>query len=135
MANREYHFWVYIVASRSRQLYIGMTNSLQRRTSEHKERRAGAYAARYNIDRLVYFQHFNHFKFARAREDELKDWNRSKKLALINSFNPAWVDLSETLFDRRGEANLIPNGLGPQTADSFAALRNDSQEDKEERKR
>ena len=55
---REFHFWVYVMASRSLQLYIGMTNHLGRRVEEHKAHRLGSYTAQYNIDRLVYFEHF-----------------------------------------------------------------------------
>src|SRR5580692_3951208 len=73
---REFHFWVYIMASRSLQLYIGITNSLRRRVAEHKALIPGTYTARYNIDRLVYFEHFQYVRNAIAREKELKDWNR-----------------------------------------------------------
>ncbi|MES2391134.1 MAG: GIY-YIG nuclease family protein, partial [Acidobacteriota bacterium] len=90
-------FWVYIMASRSLQLYIGFTNSLRRRVAEHKDLHDGTYTARYNITRLVYFEHFQYVHNAIAREKELKDWNREKKLALIRSQNPTWQDLSETL--------------------------------------
>ena len=54
---RDYDFFVYIAASRSHQLYIGFTNSLRRRMAEHREHRPGAYTARYNIDRLVFYEH------------------------------------------------------------------------------
>ena len=92
---REFDFWVYIMASRSLQLYIGMTNSLRRRVDEHKAHLPGSYTARYNIDRLVYYEHFQYVHNAIAREKELKDWNRAKKLALIEEHNPTWIDLSE----------------------------------------
>ena len=92
---REYDFFVYIAASRSRQLYIGFTNGLRRRMAEHREHRPGTYTARYKIDRLVYYEHFQYVTIAIAREKELKDWNRAKKIALIESINPTWQDLSE----------------------------------------
>jgi putative endonuclease len=95
MERREYSFYVYIMASRSHQLYVGMTNSLRRRVVEHREHRPGSYTARYNIDRLVYKEHFEYILNAIARETELKDWNRRKKIALIESTNPTWRDLSE----------------------------------------
>ena len=106
----EFHFWVYIMASRSLQLYIGITNSLRRRVAEHKVLTPGTYTARYNIDRLVYFEHFQYVHNAIAREKELKDWNREKKLALIVANNPTWIDLAETW----------------RNADSSALLRNDN---------
>jgi putative endonuclease len=92
---REFHFWVYIMASRSLQLYIGMTNNFTGRVAEHKSHPPGTFTARYNIDRLVYFEHFQYVNNAIAREKELKDWNRAKKLALIATTNPTWLDLSE----------------------------------------
>jgi len=68
MPNREYHFWVYILSSRSRNLYIGMTNKLLTRTSQHKEHRTGTYTATYNIDRLVYFEFYQYAHHAIGRE-------------------------------------------------------------------
>lgn len=98
------------MASRSLQLYIGMTNNLRRRVAEHKAHRPGTYTSRYNIDRLVHCEHFQYVRNAIARETELKDWNRSRKLALILANNPTWVDLAEDW-----------------DADPFASLRNDKQ--------
>ena len=94
MPRREYHFWVYIMASRSHQLYIGFTNDLRVRISQHKELRPGTYTAQYNIDQLVYFESFGLAISAITREKELKRWNRIKKVALIVSANPTWRDLS-----------------------------------------
>ncbi len=95
MSRREYAFFVYIAATRSLQLYVGMTNSVKRRMAEHRERRAGTYTARYNIDRLVYYEHFQYVYNAIARETELKTWNRGRKIELIESVNPTWRDLAE----------------------------------------
>ena len=92
---KEFHFWVYIMASRSLQLYIGMTNNLHRRVAEHKSHHPGTYTARYNIDRLVYFEHFRYVRNAIQRETELKDRNRARKLSLIVANNPTWIDLAE----------------------------------------
>ena len=94
MPHDEHHYWVYIMASRSHQLYIGMTNNLRRRVAEHKEHRPGSYTADYNIDRLVFFQHFQYVRNAIAFEKKLKDWNRAKKIALIEEGNPVWIDLA-----------------------------------------
>jgi len=92
---RDYQFFVYILASRSRNLYVGVTNDIGLRISQHREHRADSYTARYNIDRLVYFERFHYVENAIAREKELKDWNRAKKIALIERENPTWEDLSE----------------------------------------
>jgi putative endonuclease len=95
MPLREYIFYVYILSDRSRRLYIGMTNDIVLRVTQHREHRPGTYTARYNIDRLVYFERFQYVNNAIAREKKLKDWNRAKKIALIESENPTWEDLSE----------------------------------------
>lgn len=95
MPPHEYHFWVYIMASRSLQLYIGFTNNIRVRVRQHKEHRAGTYTAQYNIDRLVYFEHFQYVRNAIRRETELKGWLRSKKLDLIRTKNPTFIDLAE----------------------------------------
>jgi putative endonuclease len=94
MAQREYNFYVYILASRSRDLYIGVTNNIHARISQHREHRPGAYTARYNIDRLVYYERFGYIRNAIARETELKDWSRDMKTALIEETNPTWEDLA-----------------------------------------
>ena len=88
MAKREYHFYVYILSSRSRTIYIGVTNALRARVLEHREKVPGTYTARYNIHRLVYVERFQYINNAIAREKELKDWNRDRKIALITSKNP-----------------------------------------------
>ena len=95
MPKREYNFYVYILASRSLQLYVGMTNSLERRMQEHRAAQPESYTARYKIGRLVYFEHTQYVLNAIARETELKGWDRERKLALVRSVNPTWIDLSE----------------------------------------
>ena len=92
---RDVTYFVYILASRSRTLYIGMTNSLLRRIAEHKDGSASEFTKKYNIHRLVYYEAFQHVNDAIRRETQLKGWRRSKKIALIESSNPAWADLAE----------------------------------------
>ena len=87
-------YWVYIVASRSRRLYIGVTNDLDRRIAEHRGRRAGAFTARYAIDRLVHFEEHSQIVDAIAREKTLMGWRREKKLRLIEQANAGWRDLA-----------------------------------------
>ena len=87
-------FQVYILSSKSRTLYIGMTGDLQTRVYEHKTKVRDGFTAKYNIDRLVYFEEFTDPRQAFERERELKTWFRERKVALIESFNPTWEDLS-----------------------------------------
>ncbi|HUD22770.1 MAG TPA: GIY-YIG nuclease family protein [Acidobacteriaceae bacterium] len=97
MAKRDYEFFVYMLASRSRTLYIGVTGDLRVRVLQHRVKRPGTFTARYNIARLVYFERFQYIHNAIAREKELKDWNRARKVVLIESVNPTWVDLAKDL--------------------------------------
>ncbi|QMV20224.1 GIY-YIG nuclease family protein [Granulicella sp. 5B5] len=94
---REYEFFVYILASRSRTRYVGVTNDLRVRVLQHRQRVPGSFTARYNITRLVYFERFQYIASAIEREKELKDWNRSRKIALIENSNPTWGDLAADL--------------------------------------
>lgn len=86
--------FVYIVASSSRTLYIGVTNNLERRIWEHRNKVLGGFTAKYNVSRLVYVEPYPWIDDAIAREKQLKNWNRTKKIALIERENPAWEDLS-----------------------------------------
>jgi putative endonuclease len=87
---------VYIMASASGVLYIGVTNDIERRVFEHKQKRIPGFSARYNVQKLVYFEAFGDVRAAIAREKQLKGWLRSRKVALIESTNPQWKDLSPT---------------------------------------
>jgi putative endonuclease len=88
-------YYVYIMASLSGTLYVGMTNNLKRRVYEHKRGLVEGFTKKYNITRLVHFEETNDVQSAIAREKEIKKWRRSKKIALIGSLNPRWQDLSE----------------------------------------
>ena len=72
-----------------------MTSQLQRRVDQHKQHRFGGFTGQYNISRLVYYERFNDIRDAIAREKQIKRWRREKKIALIKSTNPTWIDLSE----------------------------------------
>jgi putative endonuclease len=87
-------YYVYIMANRSRTLYTGVTNDLQRRVYEHKQKLVPGFTSRYNIDRLVYFEATPDVRSAIEREKQIKGWLRAKKIKLIESMNPAWEDLS-----------------------------------------
>ena len=90
--------YVYILASKSGVLYIGVTNRLSRRTIEHRQKLADGFTKRYNVTRLVHWQRFGDIRSAIVREKQIKGWLRSKKVALIESTNPGWIDLAEGYF-------------------------------------
>jgi putative endonuclease len=94
---REHEFFVYILSSRSRQLYVGITNDLIRRVSEHKVGTNRGFTKRYAVMRLVYYERFQYVNNAIAREKELKDWRRELKVRLIEAENPTWEDLAADL--------------------------------------
>ena len=92
-------YYVYIMASMSRALYTGIISDLVRRVQEHKNLLApGSFTARYTITRLVYFETTSDVNSAISREKQIKAWRRGKKLALIESLNPDWADLSAEWF-------------------------------------
>ena len=93
-------YFVYIMTNRSKTLYTGVTNNLIRRVREHKMGTGSCFAARYKVDRLVYFERFKDVHNAIDREKRIKGWLRVKKIALIVSVNPAWRDLSQEWFER-----------------------------------
>jgi putative endonuclease len=93
-------YFVYIMANRSKTLYVGVTNNLMRRVREHNERTASGFTAKYKLDRLVYFERFQDVHNAIEREKRIKGWLRVKKIALIVSMNPSWRDLSEEWYER-----------------------------------
>jgi putative endonuclease len=97
MSDRVYS--TYIVASRSRTLYIGVTGDLQRRVFQHKWKEFEGFSARYNCDRLIWFEHYQEVGLAIARETQLKKWSRAKKIVLIERMNPGWADLSRNWYD------------------------------------
>jgi putative endonuclease len=93
-----HHYHVYILASRSGALYIGVTCDLPRRIAQHRAGTASAHTRRYRIHRLVHVETAGDIHAAIAREKELKGWRRDKKLSLIRMTNPAWDDLAEPWF-------------------------------------
>lgn len=92
--SRVYRFFVYIMSSEWRTIYVGMTNDLARRVWEHKRKLVKGFTARYDIDRLVYFEEYEQVTQAIAREKQIKGWKRFKKVGLIDSMNPEWKDLA-----------------------------------------
>jgi putative endonuclease len=93
----EKSYVVYILASRSRNLYTGITGNFNRRLVEHKHGLIPGFTRRYRIHRLVYFEVFAHVRDAIRREKQIKSWRREKKVALINRENPTGEDLAASL--------------------------------------
>jgi putative endonuclease len=88
-------YYVYIMTNRSRTLYTGVTNNLMRRVYEHKNKLTDGFTKKYNITKLVYYESTPEITSAIAREKQIKGWLRKRKVALIESANPHWKDLSE----------------------------------------
>ncbi len=98
-------YFVYILASRSRRLYVGVTNDLERRLFEHKNKLADGFTKQYQIDRLVHFEETSDVTSAIEREKQIKGWLRDKKIALVESGNPTWEDLSEAWYKPSSKAD------------------------------
>jgi putative endonuclease len=103
-------YYVYILSSRSRTLYTGVTNDLIRRIAEHREGLASSFTAKYRIHRLVYFESFRDVRSAITREREIKYWARAKRVELIAATNPTWEDLAAEWFPS------YPRKAGPSLA-------------------
>ncbi len=93
MTRRRYY--VYILASAARVLYVGMTNNLDRRMWEHENKEFEGFTAKFNFCRLVYFESFDDVRKAIDREKQIKRWRREKKIWLIESINPDWHDMNQ----------------------------------------
>ena len=91
-----YNFYVYIITNKNKTvLYTGVTNNLKRRLQEHKEKiNASSFSARYNLEFLLYYEHFGWIQLAIAREKEIKNLTREKKLNLIKEMNPEFEFLN-----------------------------------------
>jgi putative endonuclease len=87
-------YYVYIMTNRSGTLYAGVTSNLEQRLYEHKCGTGSKFTSRYKIDRLVHFEGVSDILDVLAREKQIKGWLRAKKIALIESANPNWEDLS-----------------------------------------
>jgi putative endonuclease len=88
-------YYVYIMASRSRALYTGVTNDLVKRVFEHKNKLIKGFTKKYNVINLVYYEVADDAQAAIQREKQVKGWLRKKKIALIEAMNPEWKDLSD----------------------------------------
>ncbi len=93
-------YYVYIMSNMSRTLYTGMTDDLSRRVYEHKDKASMGFTKKYRITRLVYYETTNDVHVAIQREEQIKGWLRRKKIALIETTNPEWKDLSEEWYGK-----------------------------------
>ena len=92
-------YFTYIMAIRSHTLYIEITGDPQKRVFQHKWKEHDGFTARYNCHRLVWYESHDQVTKAIAREKELKGWRRARKIALIESINPTWADLSRDWYE------------------------------------
>jgi putative endonuclease len=102
-------YYVYILASRSRTLYVGITSQLLERVKQHRDGAFPGFTSQYRIHRLVYFETYRDVKAAISREKQIKSFTRAKKIALVESRNPAWSDLaaeSFTPYPRKADSSL-----------------------------
>jgi len=102
-------YYVYIVASRSRTLYVGMTNRLLERIGQHRDGTFPGFTSRYRIHRLVYFETYRDVRAAIACEKQVKSMPRQKKIALIEARNLTWEDLAAEWFapyPRKADSSL-----------------------------
>jgi len=93
----EKHYFVYIGTNKSNKvLYTGVTNNVTERAEQHKNKyNPNSFTARYNINKIVYYETYTDINAAIAREKEIKGWIREKKLRLIRNENPGWKDMVE----------------------------------------
>jgi putative endonuclease len=92
-------YYVYILANNGKMLYTGITSDLEKSLYEHKHHLVNGYTKKYSINKLVYFEETSDANAAIEREKQVKGWLRQKKIALIESVNPEWRDLTETGFE------------------------------------
>ena len=95
---KEYNYYTYILTNKNNTtLYIGVTSNLLKRTFEHKEKAIDGFTKKYNIDKLVYYEHYENIESAITREKQLKKWEREWKIELIEKENPNWDNLYEKI--------------------------------------
>jgi putative endonuclease len=111
MSCDDHHYYVYLIASRSRVLYCGVTNNLRRRVEQHRDGSIDGFSADYKCTRLVWFERFRYIDKALTREKQIKRWRREKKVMLVKQTNPTWLDLVETLtFVTAGPSTTLRSG-------------------------
>ena len=104
-ATQDRQYYVYILTNGTRTLYVGVTNDLERRMYEHRNKLVAGFTRKYNVSWLAYYEQTSDVESAIEREKEIKGWRRSKKVALIESFNPRWRDLSLEWLSHSGQGS------------------------------
>jgi putative endonuclease len=125
---REHRYFVYILSSKSRRIYTGVTNDLFRRVLQHKRGEIEGFTQRYKVNRLVYYEQFRYVGNAIHREKQIKGWLRVKKVALIERDNPTWDDLAEEWGKAMGIAQLISSATESRSFGRQGDLRMTSRE-------
>ena len=123
--------YVYILASLSRTLYTGVTNNIERRMYEHRNKLTPGFATSYRINRLVYFEVVYGAMNAIRREKQIKAWTREKRMALIESTNAGWLDLARDWF----QETLSPTMILSQARDGGPSLRGSAATEESKRQR
>jgi putative endonuclease len=91
------YFYIYILASLSGTLYVGLTDNLPKRMRQHKDGTFDGFTKQYEVNPLMYFERYTDARAAAAREIQIKGYRREKKIALFDKSNPSWRDLTEEL--------------------------------------
>ena len=112
-------YFVYILSSQRRVLYVGVTSNLQLRVWQHKTGAVEGFTSRYKVTQLAYYEGFDNVRNAIHREKEIKGWLRQKKIELIESINPKWKDWSAGWYNRQSDEKLREmfasrNRMGPK---------------------
>ena len=95
-------YFVYVLASLSGTLYVGLTDDLRKRMTQHKAGLFDGFTRKYKVDRLMYFETYSDSSLAAEREQQIKKWRREKKILLFAESNPQWKDLTPEIFQTIG---------------------------------
>ena len=103
MSMRSRAYYVYMLTNRDGTLYTGVTGNLFRRVWQHREGTGSSFTARYNLDRLVWFEETDDITVAIAREKQIKSWRRKRKVDLVKANNRGWTDLAAGWYEHEGD--------------------------------
>ena len=98
-AQQRHQYYVYILTNSTRRLYVGVTSDIHRRVYEHKNKLIDGHTSKYNITWLAYYEETSEIRAALEREKQIKKWRREKKVTLIESMNPRWIDLAQDWYE------------------------------------
>ena len=99
-------YYIYMMTNRAGTLYTGVTNDLEHRVYEHIHGAVPGFTSRYSLNRLIYYEETSDVGDAISREKQIKGWLRRKKVELVDSMNPLWVDLAEAWHSERPDPSL-----------------------------